>query len=109
MELNIFGFSYDAQWYEHNGARFKIRPYPASRETTIITGEGIKVIGETNFQEFSYCLVEWDQIEDKDGQPLPLTEANKRIVFDFGIAGITDFVMSTAREMKRREAAALKN
>ncbi len=112
MRLDLSGFSYDGIWYDFkDGARLKIRPYPASMATLVVrTDEGLVISGRDNFKIFDYCLTGSDNLDITiNGEPVQLTQEVKKTIFDFQIEDIPAFVLGKVRGLEQREENAQKN
>jgi hypothetical protein len=117
---NIEELTYEAEWtpFGKNGARLKIRPYPASKGDVVIKDGAMHLTGKAGLEMFCYCLTEWEGFGSK-GKVLPLTEDTKKKLYDFRISAaiddsgeetvIADFVALRAQEMAANLRAAEKN
>lgn len=102
MKLEFSDLSYDSKWHDFkDGARLKIRPYPASKTNLRVNADGMQLSGEEQFDVFSYCLEEVENLEiTVNGKPHSFDEKLKRLIFDFRIGGIPEFVMEKGRQFE---------
>lgn len=64
-------------------ANFGIKPFPLSKFAMEFDGEEAQVnLSETNKRRFVHC-VEWWDLEDEQGKPLPCNNTTKGQVFDY--------------------------
>ena len=93
-----------------DGVKFKIRPFPASREKFSLSNKGEIVFhGEHQLEKFLYCLVGWEGVTDADGNPLRCTDDVKTIIYENKLGDIPSVVLSKVREMEQARAEAEKN
>jgi hypothetical protein len=72
---------------------FRIRPYPAGREQYVLRAGGeLAIAGERLWDKFCWCLVDWRNVVDAAGAPVPCNEITKRNMFDYRIGGVPSFV-----------------
>lgn len=110
MHIDFTRYNYTGQWFEFKGARLKIRPCPASMKDIVFRpGQGAVISGADGLKVFAYCLEAWENVEDASGVPIPLTDQNKKTIFDFEVMGIPEFVLGKVREMDDARLAAEKN
>ena len=70
---------------EIDGVLFTLRPMPFSYyglPDNDEYGEPVFTM-RTAWSLFEGCVVSWEGLEDKNGQPIPVTKENKRLVFDY--------------------------
>jgi hypothetical protein len=119
MKINLDKVSYDGKWEPHGDGKLKIRPYPSSRSEIAFRDGVVIMSGESGLDMFTYCLEQWEGITDAVGQPLALTEAVKKQIFDFQLGQVTEpdgslvsisnRVLTVARRMSREIEADVKN
>lgn len=109
MKLNLGKVSFEGQVFEYQGAKLTIRPYPRSKSKFAMKDGAILFQGAEQIDIFKHCLKAWEGVEDESGNPIPLTESVKQTVFDSGMAGISDFVITKNYEMLAQMAEAEKN
>lgn len=70
---------------EIDGVKFTIKPMPFSRYTVPDydeSGEPVFTM-RTAWSLFDGCVVSWEGLEDQNGEPIPVTQANKQYIFDY--------------------------
>ena len=105
MKLEISDLSYEAKDYEFGDATLTIRPLILTQTNLVMNEDGITVKGQARFEEFNY----WKNVVDEKGKDLPCTDEIKKKVFDFGLGGISNFVLETARVFKAQKEDQEKN
>ena len=109
MKLNLGDLSYDAKWHTFGDGRLKIKPYVASNTNVIIKDGGVVVSGAEHWKIFKESLEECENIVDANGKPIQLTEQVKRLIFDFRLEGIPDFVVRKAIVFEQQKGIEEKN
>ncbi|MHB8772959.1 MAG: hypothetical protein ACYC7J_18345 [Syntrophales bacterium] len=116
MKINVARASYEGMWFDFGDGRLKIRPYPLSKADLIIKDGAVIVSGDDSLEMFDHCLIEWERVDDGGDppQPLKLTAAVKKLIYDFGLGEVdgipmSGFVLQTARRITRDISAAAKN
>ena len=109
MKLDFSGLTYEPKDYPFGDATLSIRPLIMSRTNLVLNDDGVAIKGEARFEDFNYCLTGWKNVADADGKDLPCTEEVKKKVFDFGLGGISQFVLETARVFTAEKADQEKN
>ena len=103
MQINIGRKFSEAEWFEkvpeggtegdENNPRFKVRLQPGSMDEFRGSTDGTMVLtGKSLCDKFMYCLVGWEKVFDNDDNPVLCSEENKKLVFDYGLGGISVFV-----------------
>ncbi len=109
MKLDLSELSYEAKWYEFGDCKLFIRPLPNTMSSVTIRDGELIIEGRERFASFNHCLVDWKNVVDENGKDLPCTEEVKRKVFDFGLGGISGFVLDQAGSFQERKADQEKN
>ena len=109
MKLEISDLSYEAKDYKFGDATLTIRPLILTQTNLVMNEDGITVKGQARFDDFNFCLTGWKNVVDENGKDLPCTEEVKKKVFDFGLGGISNFVLETARVFKAEKEDQEKN
>ena len=109
MKLNLGDLSYDAKWHTFGDGRLKIRPHVASDTNVMVKDGGVVVSGDEHWKIFRDSLEDWEKIVGDDGKPLPLTDEVKKLVFDFRLEGIPDFVVRKAIVFEQQKGIEEKN
>ncbi len=109
MKLKISGLTYEPKDYPFGDAVLSIRPLPLSMTNLVVLEDGVGIKGEDQRKAFLYCLVGWRNVADEKGKDLPCTDEVKRMVFDFGLGGISAFVIEKARVFREQKADQEKN
>jgi len=119
LTLDITKLSYEAEWYDfETGDKItgpgektclKVRPYPLSSTQFSYGKDGLVIKGDKQFEIFNYCLVDWRNINDQEGKPLPCSHAVKKKIYDFDMAGISAFVNNRNTLFSSRKEAEEKN
>ncbi|MBW2341223.1 MAG: hypothetical protein JRF50_12920 [Deltaproteobacteria bacterium] len=109
MKLDVTDLTYDPVWFDLGDARLNIRPFPASKSDVIFRNGSLVISGENQYEIFSYCLVDWENVVGADNKPLPCTDEVKQKVYDFQMGGIPLFVLKIVRGFDKRKADQEKN
>lgn len=115
MKIDIQKAYTKPEWFpmdknDKDGPKFKIRPFPASKESYNISGAGDLVLtGKNQLNKFVYCLMEWKNVEDAKGVSIAISDEIKRIVFEAQLGGISKFVLMKVAEMDVARSADTKN
>lgn len=109
MKLDLAKISYDGEWVEFGDGRVKVRPFPRSKSKFKVIDGALIFSGSETLDIFKYCLMEWDGFVDNEGKPIKLTEGVKEKVFDSGVMGLADFVISKQTELQKRIVEEEKN
>ncbi len=109
MKLDFLEISYEAKDYKFGDATLTIRPLILTRTNLILNDDGMAIKGQARFDDFNFCLTAWKNVADENGKDLPCTEEVKKKVFDFGLGGISNFVLETARVLKAQKEDQEKN
>jgi hypothetical protein len=104
MKIDLNKVSYDGKWFDFGEARLKIRPYPLSLTDIAFKDGAMVYAGDASLEMFIYCLTEWENVVDADGQPLKLTPDVKKKIYDFKLGRdkedvMSGFVLRTARSL----------
>lgn len=118
MKIAMKELSYEPRWFSfpdraaavtQEGPALEIRPYPFSQSNVLLRDGGFVITGEEQFKIFKHCLNSWRGFVGDDDQPLKLTEDVKKVLFDFRVQGIADFVLARNREFQDQKATEEKN
>ena len=111
MKIDITQAYTEAIWFDiSEGVRFKIRPYPASKESFGLSDTGdIIFSGKQQLAKFTHCLVDWEGVLVADGKPLPCDDKVKTIVYEAKLGDIHSVVFSKLRDMEQRRDEVVKN
>jgi hypothetical protein len=110
MKLDVAGLSYDAKEYPFkDGAVLKIRPYPYSQGQVSFKAGALVIDGRAQCEMFKHCLVGWENVVGADGKPIPCTDEVKHKIYDFKMAGMTDFVLGVVYDFVREKENQEKN
>ena len=102
MKIFMSKSSYGAEWYDYEGCRLKIKPYPMGR-VDFANKDGATIFSsEERFKMFDYSLVAWEGVVDEDGAALLLTKQVKKQVFEYRLGGISDFVLETSTQVRTK-------
>ena len=78
MKLELSGLSYEAEWFDYEGGKLKIRMYPASLMNLTIKDGAMVLTGHVSIDIFKYCLTEWKDFVDEKNKPIPLQTKSNR-------------------------------
>ena len=109
MELDLTNLSYEPRWHKFGDCELLIRPYPASMANFEMDGRKLVISGIETCEVFKYCLVDWKNVVDPEGKPLPCTDEVKQKVYDFRLAAMADFVLARSRQFAELKERAEKN
>ena len=110
IKLSLNDLSYEPRDVEFNGAMLKIKPVPLSECNFTVTPQGdMKIAGAEQCRIFKKALVGWSGVVGSDGAELPCTDEIKQKVFDFGLAGLGEFVITTVMGLNKQRTDAEKN
>jgi len=116
MALKLTGLYGEPRWFvmgdeaDPTNPAFRIRPYPATREQYVLRAGGeMSLTGERLWDKFNFCLVDWRNVEDAGGQPVPCNDATKRQVFDYRIGDVPTFVNACLARIEADREQAEKN
>ncbi len=85
------------QWVEWKGdVRLLLRPFAFSQGIFVPTNA--KEVAEAMWVQFNYCIMDWEGIEDEDGNTLECNEENKKLLFDY-VEDLLDFVFHKVKEV----------
>lgn len=79
-----------AKWFELEDIKIQIKPFPFS-------ALDINKIDDALWQQFNYCICEWDGLVDDDDKVLKCNEENKKLIYDF-VPEIREFVFEKINE-----------
>ena len=104
MKLDLNKISYEGKFFDFGESRLKIRPYPMSRMDLVFKEGAMVFSGDASLDMFLYCLTEWENIVDAEGNPLKLTPDVKKKIYDFKLGSVgedsmSEFVLKTARSI----------
>ena len=74
----------EAQWVDYpegEEVKFKIRPFPMSQGMWMPDDK--TDIVDFMWKRFNYCVVDWQGVDDEEGNPFNCTEENKKFIFDY--------------------------
>lgn len=87
----------EGKWvdWEH-GVKLLLRPFPSSEG--IFAPQNAKEIAEASWIRFDYCVLDWEGIEDEEGNTLECNSENKRLIFDY-VEDLLSFVIVKTRQI----------
>jgi hypothetical protein len=81
-----------AQWFKFNEeVEVLVKTMPFSQH------RGLEPM-EMMFEQFKYCIVDWKGILDEEGNPLPVNDDNKALIYDF-YGDLRNFIVKSAGEL----------
>lgn len=107
MKLSFNDLSSDGRWFTmpDSDLEMLIRPYPADLVSFLFKDGGVVLSGSENMKRFKYCLLDWRNAQNSDGQPIKLTEMVKDTIFKTNFEGIPTFVLQKSAEMLEKKAS----
>lgn len=89
---------------------FRIRPYPQGRMQVVMRRGGDQMLtGERLWDRFNYCLVDWRNVVDAAGAPVPCNEKTKLDMFDYNVGGVPKFLASCLDQIEAERERDEKN
>ena len=111
MKIDISNVSMEPKWFTmDDGAEFKIRPYPSSKESFAVSSDGNMVLtGGSQFKKFMYCLVDFRKVDDAKGAAIKCSDEVKELIYEHRLGAIPNFVFIKLAEFKNALEEDVKN
>ena len=119
MKLDLTSLSFDPKWYDYETLEeigsadtevnakpaLFVRIYPLSESTLFFRGGKTLIEGSEQLRKFTYCLQGLRGFTDVNNKPLECTDENKKLIFEFAMAGLPGKVLDIVamEEFKKGE------
>lgn len=91
------------KWFKFGGdVEFLLRRFPFSELNSI------EKVGKLMADQFCYCVADWKNILDEDGELLICNDENKLYLYDY-YTDIRNFVLESMKSMEEEEVNSKKN